>query len=724
VQRYYAASVRHETSAEVAAIEAVSGAYFPVLRARAHLGRLLGPDDDQPGSDPAAVISYAWWQAVFGGREDVLGQTLRLNFEPFTIVGVTAPDFAGSNADARPMVWMPLAHFRTRYTSWDPRAEDRDDPLITVFGRVRDGATLDAARDEITRLASNLDAAYPRTSLARRVSVRPATWIDPAARADEAAILRVMSWAALGFLLLVCANVANILLSIASTEARSNAIRAALGASPGRLLRETLARNVILAGAAGILGIALAIPLSRRLGDYFARPSVWGLHVTRDFPVDGSVALFGFALALLTGVIAAIPSIRSTLSQAPSRAMIPDADLRPRVRRTRMGRSLTLRDAMIAVQSGLAVALLILSGLVLRTFAVARDVNPGFETDNLVGALVSTSSLGLARTDSRVFFDDLLSELRREPWVRSAAEGDRLPLSGHPQLAARSAAAPDGVPVLYETVRHDFMETLALQIVDGRDFEILDETRDDRALLNRVAADRLFPDGGAVGSTVRLPGGDAPRELEVIGVVDDARLRSLLQDPEPAIFVQFRDAVWPSTNALLIRTNGPANASTQTELRRWLSEYAPHMTVINSISYGEVIRGALYTHRMNAELFSGMAALGLALACAGIFSVVSLSVLRRRREIGIRKAIGATEGRIQLETVRRALLPVITGGGIGFVASLFAARLVESLLFGVSPLDPATLMAGALVLLVASAAAALIPAWTASRISPRQALVS
>lgn len=724
VQRFYAASVRHEARAEVAFIEAISGEYFPVVRARAHIGRLLGPEDDLEGSEPATVISYAWWQTSFGGREDILGQTIQLNFRPFTIVGVTAPEFLGSNGDSRPQLWMPIAHFRTRYTNWDAAAQDRDVPLVMVLGRVRESVSPARARQELERLATNLDREFARPESPRRLALRPATWLDPSSRIAESDTIRIMTLAALGFLLLVCANVANILLSIASTEDRSNAIRAAVGASPRRLALEGLVRNLSLAIAAGGIGLLLAVPLSKRLGDYFARPSVWGEYVPRAFSVDGSVVAFGLTLALLTGLVATLPALRATLSHAPKRPLHPEADLAPRA----IGRRLlpfSLRDVMVSVQSGLAILLLILSGLVLRTFSTTNAVSPGFESSDLVGGLVSVSSLGIPREESRAFFDGLLEALRREPWVAAASVGGALPLSGHPTAQVRSATMVEGVPMLMARHSHDFLDVLGAGVIEGRGFEPLDDPAEPSVLLNRSAAEVLSPEGAAVGMSLTVPGpSGGPIQVEVAGVVEDVKLRSLLAEPEPAFFVRYDDATWPTTNAILVRTAGPATPATIGEFRRWMNAYEPHMTVINSVSYRDVVAGSLYTQRMNAELFTGVAGLGLALACAGIFSVVSLAVTRRRREIGIRKAMGATPLRIQARMVGRALLPVAVGGATGFGLALIGAGLVESLLFGISPLDPTALLAGVVTLLLASALAAFLPAWKASRIPARVSLTA
>ena len=589
-----------------------------------------------------------------------------------------------------------------------------------MLGRLRPGASLTSAREEIASLAAGLEAAYPRAESPRRLSVQSASWIDPAAQAEESATIRMMTIAAMGFLLLVCANVANVLLSIGSTEVRANAIRAAIGASPGRLAADGLGRHTVLAVLAWGLAMGLTIPLVDRLGDYFARPTVWDATVSRELPVDTSIVLFGLILALATGLIASAPALRAALRSSPKAAMTPHADVLAQP--ARVGLRMTLRDGMIVVQSALAVSLLVLSGLVLRTFSETGRIDPGFETDNLVGALVSVSSLGIERTATRTFFDGLMEELESRPWVEEVSNGDRLPLAGRPLVSMRAPDASEPVRLLAESGRHDFIPTLGLDVLDGRAFDPSDEGLTHRVLINQSAADRLFPAGDAVGGTLfQLVGGEE-RALEVLGVVSDSKVRDLLAGPEPAVFTLFDDETWPTTNSLLIRTRGDASAGIASDLQRLLRAYAPHMTIINVVAFNEIIDGALYAHRMNAELFTVLALLGLALACAGIFSVVSLSVKRRRREIGVRKAMGATEARIRNHMIRRALTPVAVGCVIGLGISLLGARFVESLLFGVSALDPVALGFGVLGLLTASAGAAAIPAWRASRDTVRDAL--
>ncbi len=316
-QPYYAASVRLESMTEVAFLEAVSGDYFSVLGIETTAGRGLAAGDDEPGADPAAVLSHEWWRRSFSADEAVIGSTIYLNYRPFTVVGVASPEFLGSASDFRPDVWIPIAPFRDRYTGWARRAENRDLPLVRVYGRLRDGARQQQARAELTATAAGLDELYPRAPGdgaergARRFEAGAATWIDPRSRLEEWSTVRLMMAAAGGLLLLVCANVANLLLSVAVRRQREMSVKAALGASPGRLVRQVMLENVLLAGAAGAVALLLAGPASRRLGAYFARPSVWGENVAREATVDFSVVAFALAVAFATGVAAGLlPALR------------------------------------------------------------------------------------------------------------------------------------------------------------------------------------------------------------------------------------------------------------------------------------------------------------------------------------------------------------------------------------------------------------------------------
>jgi predicted permease len=722
-QAYYAASVRHEEMTEVAFLEAVTGDYFRVLGAETIIGRPLVAEDDRPEADPAAVISYEWWQSRWAGDQGVLGATLYLNYRPFTIVGVADPEFVGSTSDSRPHVWIPISPFRDRYVSWDRQAQNRDIPLVRVYGRLAPGQDESQASDELTRVAQGLDQAYPGPETTRAVHLRSATWIDPRARLAESSTNLIIMLAAAGFLILVCANVANLLLSVFSGRKREVALQAALGASPARLFRGLLTENVLLSLLAGGLALGLAVPISARLGSYFARPSVWGANVSREFTVDLRVIGFAFLVALLTGLLAGgLPAI-----QAMRRNVIDVLKSDPaewgRPRRFLGWRIPGVREFLTSAQVALSVVLLVVSGLVLKTLAAAGAVEPGFEYEQLIGSHVSTSSTGVQPEEREQFFRELEERIAEEPWVVSATVSGNAPLSGHGSVNVRVAGQEEPTRSVVSRVHQGFFEKLGITLLEGRTFAAFDSAGGAPVvILNRPAGQRYFPEGRAAGSTIWVVGGGGEDQgYEVVGVVGDVKVRNFLSPAEPAIYFHYAQQPYPTGSALLVTTAGSPEQSVPL-LHRWLREYEPHLAIVNAITYKDVVQGALYTQRMNAEMFSVLALLGLILAGVGIFSVVSLSVSRRTREIGVRKAIGATVAEINQLVVRQALGPVLIGLFTGLAVALGASKLVESLLFGVEPSDPAGLVGGSLVLLVTAALAAYLPARRAGGVDAVRAL--
>jgi predicted permease len=707
----------------VAFLNAVAGDYFQVLQAQASIGRTLTAEDDRPEAPPAAVISHAWWQGQFNGDPSILGSTLYLNYRPHTVVGVMAPDFVGSASDSRPQVWISTASFRDRYVNWDRMAQNRDLPLVRVYGRLADGASRTLAEGELARIAQGLDEAYPLSEGTRRVHLQPATWIDPRLRAAESSANRIIMFAAAGFLLLVCANVANLLLSVFSARKRETALQAALGATRARLARSVLFENVLLALIAGALAVGLAAPLSARLGSYFARPSVWGETVSREFTLDMRVLGFAVGISLLTGLLAgSLPAIRASgrniwgvLKTHPT----PTQGFR-RI----FGRMTPdLRDALTSAQVALSVVLLVVSALVLRTLNEASKMDPGFDYQQIIGSHISTSSTSLLPEEREAFFKEVEARIAEEPWVEWATVAGNAPLSGHGSINLQGPGMGEPVPTLVATVHTGFFEKLGVEVLEGRTFAEFDTAGGPVvAVLNSPAAELFFPQGNAVASRLSsgVTGAEG-QEFEVVGVVGDTKVRYFLSPPEPAIYLHYTQQPYPTGSALLVNTLGSPEQAVP-RLHRWLREFEPHLAIVNAITYKDVVRGALYTQRMNAELFSVLAVMGLILAGVGIFSVVSLSVTRRTREIGVRKAIGASSGEINRLVVGQALIPVGAGLFLGILASWGTSGLVRSLLLGVEPTDPAGLIGGSLALLATAALAAYLPARRAGRVDAVAAL--
>ncbi len=723
VQPYYAASVRLETRTEVAFLEAVSGDYFSLLGIGMSLGRGLVAADDRPGAEPVAVISHRWWRQLFAAEEAVIGRTIYLNYRPFTVVGVASPAFLGSASDFRPDVWIPIAPFKDRYTRWAALSEDRDAPLARVYGRLRPGVDREQGLAELSRVAAGLDELHPRQAGPRRLRLEAATWIDPRARRDERSTVRLMMAAALGLLLLVCANVANLLLSVAVRRRSELAVRSALGASPGRLVRQVLIENVLLSAVAGLVALLLAGPLSARLGAYFARPSVWGANVAREAAVDLRVVAFALGLAAVTGVAAGLlPAVR-----ARRRDLVATLgrDAGPGVPRLWGRRLPGVRDLLVATQIALSVVLLVVAGLVLRTLSAVGDLDPGFAYDRLVVTHVSTSSTDLEVSDRDRFFRDLAARLGDEPWVRAATVADFPLLSPHASAELRLDGESDPAPLFYSRVLPGFFEALGIEILRGRGFVEADAAGSrDVAMVNAALARRFFAGGNPVGRRLWWPdaaGDGVDREFEIVGMVDDTRTQDFFAPPPPTVYFSYPQHPYPSGSALMVEAAGDPRAAVP-RLQRWLRDFEPHLAIVNVVTYRDVVRGFLYAHRMNAEMFSLLAALALALSAVGIFGVVSLAVSRRTREIGIRVAIGAGRGDIRRLILGRALVSVALGLAVGLAVARALTGLVRGLLYGVEPTDPLTVAAGAAVLVSAALAAAYLPARRAAAVEPTTAL--
>lgn len=721
VQSSAAASVRHETMTEVALVEAVSGDFFPVLGLRTSVGRALEPDDDRPGAEPVAVLSHGWWRRSFGGDARVIGQTVYLNNRPHTVVGVMAPDFLGTLAAFRPDVWIPFEPYRARYTNWDAQAKNRDRPLVRVYGRLRPGVDAGQALDELAGVALGLDSVYPARE-PRQLRLATPTWIDPRTRRSEVPTVRVMMAAAVGLLVLVSANVTNLLVVVTAGRRREMAMRVALGASRGRLLGEIMLENVWLSVMAGGVSLAIAGPASRHLGSYFARPSVWGANVAREPAIDLTVLAFAVVVSLLSALVAVgLPAWRAS-RQDLVRSLKGDAMVwrRTATRKPWTRGLLDARITLVAMQVAIAVVLVVVAGLVLRTLTTASRVNPGFVYDRLVASYISTSSTRVTEEERDRFFRNVADGLTAEPWVRAATVADNAPLSPHASALLRPEGLAEAEPIVYSKVLPGFFNVLGIEVVRGRGFFDTDgaESRG-VAVVNEALAERFFPDTEPIGRQIWWP--DAPggsdRVFEVVGVVGDVRAQDFLGSAEPVVYFSYPQHPYSPGSALLVSTTIDPAASIPM-LERWLREREPFIAIVNILPYSDVVRGFVYRQRMNAELFSTLAFLGLALAAVGIFGVLSVIANQRTREIGIRMALGARRSAISRLMIRQVLAPVVLGLGAGGLMALAASGLVRSLLYGVEPSDPWALTGSVSLLVGVAILAAYLPARRAAAVDP------
>jgi predicted permease len=368
--------------------------------------------------------------------------------------------------------------------------------------------------------------------------------------------------------------------------------------------------------------------------------------------------------------------------------------------------------------------LLVVAGLVLRTLASTQAIDPGFAYERLLASHISTSSTNVTVEGRDRFFRDVAARIAEEPWVASATVAVNAVLS--PQASRELIMEGHGEPAttLYSLVLPNFFETLRMPLVEGRSFSPGDTAgASPVVIVNERLADAYFGGGSSLGRRIWWggTGEDKDRMFEVVGVVQDSRMLDFLAEPEPMAYFAYPQHSYPSGSALIIETQGDPSTFVP-ELQQWLRAYEPHLAIVNVLPYSEVVRGFLYTQRMNAELFSALATLGLTLAAVGLFSVMSLAVARRTQEIGIRMAIGARRGRIGRLMVRRALTPVAVGAAVGLGAAMLLTSLAESLLFGVERTDPLTIAVSIGVLVVAALLAAYLPARRAAAVDPVVAL--
>lgn len=723
VRLYHAASVRRENMTEVAFLSAVSGGYFSVLGIEMAIGRGLLHDDDTPTATPVVVLSHSWWQRGFNGDTSVIGTTLYLNFRPFIIVGVARAEFVGGASDFRTDVWIPFAPFRDRYTNWARMAENREIPLVRVYARLRDGGRKERGLAALQTIAAGLNETYPGQDGPRQLRLDQATWIDPRARIAEAPTVRLMMGAAGGLLLLVCANVANLLLAVATGRRREIALRTAIGASPGRIARQMLAENVLLSTLAGVVAMVLASPAAARLGSYFARPSIWGENVSREAAVDWHVLAFALAVSVATGLVAGLLPALGASRQNLVNTLKTDTMVGTNGPRRLFGRRLpTAPQLLVSTQVGLAVVLLVVAGLVVRTLTTVTNRDPGFAHEQMVAAQISTSSTQVAASDRENFLREMAAALSREPWVQGATVAGYALLSPHRSVNVRPDGQDEAGPMLYSTVIPGFFESIGADVTQGRRFVDGDSAgTGDVVIVNEALVRRFFDGEVPVGRSLWLPAGDgSQQQFEIVGVSRDIMVNFLVE-PEPLVYFPYAQRTSGTSNALMINTAmDPAAAAPL--IARWLRDYEPYLAIINVLPYSEVIQGFVYTQRMNAELFLLLAVFGLTLAAVGIFGVMSLTVSQRTREVGIRMAIGARSSEIGRMVIGQAMIPVAIGLAVGLAASFALTGLVRNLLFGVEPGDPIALVGGTAVLVAAAFVAAYLPSRRAAAVDPAKAL--
>jgi putative ABC transport system permease protein len=710
-------------STEPMAGEVVSGNYFDVLGVRPALGRTFAPEEDLAGSPVRVVmLSNGFWRRQFNADAGVVGRSISLNGRPYTVIGVAPAGFGGVEIGDRTEVWVPMAlQEEVRLPSAGLRREMGSANLLTargigwldVVGRLREGDSVAQAAAALDAVGRRLAADEPEANRNTSVTAVP-LGEGPGVRKEARPVLALLGGAVLLVLLIACANVASLLLARAISRRREVAVRMAIGAGAGQLVRQWLTEAVLL----GVMGAAAGTVIAM-----WGAPLLYGLGIPTgvDLGINWRVFAFTLSAGVATGVVFGLAPVVQLL-----RGDTVDA-LREQGGSVSTGaRATRLRSTFVVVQVALSLVLLVGAGLLLRTLQAAYAVDLGYRVDHMLIADVDLDPRGYSQEAGAALWSRLLERLNALPGVEAAAAARITVLSGSARTVRASLDGqpprPDGsnlLPVRTNVVSAGYLSAMGVHVLRGRGFEASDT--DDESpvtLVSRSLAVRLWPGEDPIGRTlVIIP----DQRLAVVGVVPDTVYRSATErDPLP-FFYQPLGQAYESGLSLHLRTAGDAMEMLPS-VKQVVRDLDPQLAVTNPRRLLDDFDRSVGDQRTMAMLVGLFSAIALAMAAVGLYGVMAYITRQRTGEIGLRLALGATPGSILGLTMGRGLRLVTIGGAIGFLGALAAARYLESRLFGVAPGDPETWLSVAAILLGASLLACLVPARRAMRTDPAIAL--
>ncbi len=710
----------------------VSGSHFKTLGAQPAAGRFFLPEEDEvPGRNPVLVLAHRTWREAFGSSPAVVGSTVRLNAQPFTVVGVAPRSLDTPVVFGAPAAWAPsmayellappdmVGHFHSR------RA------LITViYGRLKPGMTVEAARAQLQTIGKALEQEHPVENAGRNVDVVPLAeaQMPPQQRAIFVGGSSLLMGVVALVLLIACANVANLLLSRAMRRKGEIAIRLSLGASRGRLVRQLLAESLLLGLASAAVGLLLA---------WWGRSAIWALRpdflqgAQIDLSFDLRVLGFTFVVALLTSLIFGLaPAIQST------RPGVVESLKRGAGEPSGKPSVLNLRNLLVAGQVALSLVALIFSGLFLRSLTNATRIDPGFDAGRVGMMFLNTGAVGYKPPQSEQFFDQVIERVSGVQGVESAVLATNVPLGGGGFMRTvlvdgrDPKAENNGILTVIDPVGEGYLKTMGIPLLAGREFNELD--RADSlyvAIFNEAAARQFWPGENApwqnvVGQRFHFFGQDW--QLEVVGVSKNAKVNTVGEDPVPYIYLPRRQHFNPA-QALFVRAKDEQTTNAVlTMVRDQVRALERNLPINNVQTMDTTVRQSLGFARLAAGLLGVFGGLALALAMIGIYGVMSYAVGQRNREIGIRMALGAEDGSVVRMMLAQGMKLVAIGIGVGLAVGLAVGAVFSTalgnLLFGLSAVDPRTFTLTALILAAVAFVATLLPARRATAVDPVRAL--
>jgi putative ABC transport system permease protein len=696
-----------------------SANFFDLLGVDASYGRTFLPEEELPGRDQVVVLSHRLWQQRFGGEPDLLGRSIDIDDKPFTVVGILPADFNLFGSKRSYDLWMPFDFARGRLA--------RDDYSLIVFARLKREVALERAQSEMGSIAERLAQSYPATNQNRGINV--ITLQQNQLLTLKPALIILL--AAAGFVLLIaCVNVANLLLARAATKQRETALRVALGASNGRLIRALLTESILLSILGGILGLLL---------------SSWALDLLRailpagvdEIPradwivIDRTVLYFALITSIFTGTLFGLaPALqvnRFELNQA----------IKLNGSSTAGSTRWRLMDMFVVAEIALAMILLIGAGLMIRSLLRLLDVQPGFNPDRLLTMQVwlPESRYAEGRTIA-AFYLQALDRIRQIPGVQSASAADFLPMSGWSDLTAfeidgRAETAPDKQEVVqYRVIDFDYFRVMDIPLIRGRSFDDKDRAGSNGVvIINDTMASRFLAGQNPIGQRIRtsFPHANAPWRpkpndawLTIVGIAQDVRDIGPTYESGPELYLPYLQS--PSPLMRLVIRPRSENTALALDIRRELLSLDKDQPVTEVKGMNEIISESSFRRRLNTILLGLFAGLALILASIGIYGLMRYAVAQRTREIGIRAALGARPRDVLRVIMLRGMMLTLVGLMIGVAGALALTRLMSNLLFGVSASDPVTYAAISLVLTGVALVACLVPAREAIKVDPMIAL--
>jgi len=712
--------------------EVVSANYFSALGIPLALGSGFLPKHEVgEGGHPVVVISDRLWRRNFDGRSDAVGRTMTIKSRPYTVIGVADASFSGMMPGVVADLWIPISMVAdvepagqidvVPSATGTTRLQQRGSRWMFMKGRLRDGVTIEAAQANLASIMSGLEQAYPISNRTRRPSVVPAR--DVRFHPEIDAVLRpagAVLMVAVGLVLLIaCANLASMLLARGAARTKEMALRAAIGASRGRLVRQMAVESLVLSLLGGIAGLLLAA---------WATSWIVSARLPIDLPIaftlatDWRLIAFTGFLSLVTGLAFGIlPALKASRPELVA-ALKDDASM------AAPGRAFGMRHALVVIQVAVSVVLLVGGVLLMRSVFAGFNTNPGFKVDGLITATVSMDLHGYDEGRATQFFERASARIQQLPGVQAVSLAERLPFS--PNIHTTTIVVdgrPDATPTngaSVETTRTtaDFFETLGVPLLSGRTFDSRDTPDSTRvAVISEAFAKAYFPSGDALGNRLRMRDQAGPL-VEIVGISKDYMIRQVGEAPRPMI--HFATAQRPATSySFLTRTSGDVNTAV-TNIQRELRAMEPDLVFLELGSLERMVATSMLPITLGASVFAGLAGLAMLLAGIGLYGIIAFSVSRRTREIGIRMALGSSRGMVVNRVLREALTLVVLGTTIGTVMAALAAQALSSVLLGVTPFDPISYVVAGTVLLTVAALAAVVPARRAASVDPLIALRS